>query len=73
MYPIFLKKNPLCEIQGPNCLKQASVVHHRKGRGKVDVTNTATFVACCPPCNSWVEANDAKARKLGFKKSKFHE
>lgn len=69
--PIFLAKHPNCEIKSPVCTGAATIVHHRKGRGKVDVTNVKTFVASCPPCNGWVESNDKKARDQGHKVSKF--
>lgn len=71
LVPIFLAKHPVCEIKSPVCTGQATVVHHKKGRGKVDVTNVKTFVAACPPCNGWVEENDKKARDQGHKVSKF--
>lgn len=71
LVPIFLAKHPVCEIKSPVCTGQATVVHHRKGRGKVNVTNVKTFVAACPSCNGWVEDNDKKARDLGHKVSKF--
>lgn len=71
LVPIFLEKHPECEIKSPVCTGEATIVHHRKGRGKVDVTNVKTFVASCPPCNGWVEANDKKARDQGHKVSKF--
>lgn len=71
LVPIFLAKHPECEIKSPVCTHEATIVHHKKGRGKVDVTNVKTFVASCPPCNGWVEQNDKKARDQGHKVSKF--
>jgi hypothetical protein len=71
LVPMLLKKNPVCQIQSPVCTHQAVTAHHVHGRGKMDVLNPKKMETCCAPCNLWVEANDAKARKQGHKKSKF--
>ncbi|MDI3319966.1 hypothetical protein [Pinibacter soli] len=69
-YPAFLAKRPNCEIQSPVCTKKATVVHHTQGRGKNEVLNQGTWMACCERCNGWVEDHHAEAEEKGFKKSR---
>lgn len=71
LYPVFLAKHPNCEIQGPDCQIKASCVHHSEGRGLMQIKKQSSWIPSCGPCNVWVEKDDAKARKLGLKKSKF--
>lgn len=71
LVPIFLAKNPICQIQSPVCTQQSTCAHHTKGRGKVDVLDVKKMKASCSPCNLWVEENDKKARDQGHKVSKF--
>lgn len=68
---IFLSKHKFCEIQGPNCTKLATCVHHSEGRIGEKLLDVKTFVPSCTSCNLWCETNDAEAREKGFKKSKF--
>lgn len=68
LYPLFLKSRPMCEIRSPDCIKRATVVHHRKGRGN-NILKQETWVACCPPCNSYVENHHQWAADNGFKVS----
>ncbi len=70
LYPIFLRKHPVCEIDGPQCQKKAVCVHHSEGRGVNEVLKQSSWVASCAWCNGWVETADAQARKNGFKKSR---
>ena len=69
-YPAFLLRNPLCQIGSPVCTKKATVVHHNQGRGINEVLNQATWMACCPPCNAWVEQHHAEAEQMGAKVSR---
>lgn len=71
LYPVFLAKNKLCVIHGPNCLGVATCVHHSEGRIGDKVLDKKTWVASCEPCNNWCETHHAEAAKKGFKKSKF--
>ena len=71
IYPLFLAKHPKCEIGSPNCTKDATCIHHTEGRLPSKVLDQTTWKASCYPCNLWVEENDATARELGHKKSKF--
>jgi hypothetical protein len=71
LYPVFLKKHPTCEIDGPGCTQKATCAHHTEGRLPSKVLDTTKWVASCTPCNTWVEVHHAEAAKKGFKKSKF--
>lgn len=70
LYPIFLKSRPWCAIKSPACTQKATVVHHDQGRGPNEILNQATWVACCPSCNEYVESHHAWAEERGFKKSR---
>ena len=71
LYPIFLRTHPRCEIQGPDCLGEATCIHHSEGRGLMQIKKQSSWIPSCGPCNNWVEKDDKKARALGLKKSKF--
>lgn len=70
MYPVFLSTRKRCEIDGPNCTKKSTCIHHTEGRAQSIVLDATKWMASCGPCNSWVESADAEARAKGFKKSK---
>lgn len=69
-YPVFLKRRPNCEVKSPECTKKATVVHHKKGRGKNEVLDQSTWMASCERCNSWVEQHHAEAEQMGAKVSR---
>lgn len=71
IYPVFLAKHPHCEIKATGCTKQATVVHHKAGRGKDNILNVKSYVACCPSCNLWCETNHKEAAERGLKLTKF--
>lgn len=71
LYPIFLAKHKVCEIQGPGCTGKATAAHHSEGRLPSKVLDITKWVACCAPCNLWCETHHGEAQKKGFKKSKF--
>jgi hypothetical protein len=66
----FLKDGDLCEMKTPACTAMAVCIHHVRGR-VLNLMNKKTWKKSCQPCNDWVEANHAKAEKMGLKKSKF--
>lgn len=67
----FLSVHKMCKIQGPECTKEATCVHHSEGRIGDKLLDVSTFIPSCSNCNLWCETHDAEARKKGFKKSKF--
>lgn len=71
LYPIFLAKHKTCEIDGPECTKKPSCIHHTEGRLPSKVLDSTKWVASCEKCNLWCETHHAEAAKKGFKKSKF--
>lgn len=66
----FLKDNKACQLKTPVCTKTATVIHHVNGRA-IYFLDKETWMPSCRKCNNWVEENDAEARKMGLKKSKF--
>lgn len=70
LYDIFLEKRTVCRIQSPDCTKMATVVHHKKGRGRFVLFDWSTWLPCCPACNGYVEANHEWAKSKGFMVSK---
>lgn len=57
LYPIYLKANPCCAIQGPHCTIKAACVHHTRGRGEKELLDQSTWMPSCIHCNSWIESN----------------
>jgi hypothetical protein len=59
-----------CKAKTPDCTKIAQGFHHPNGRiGELLLDEEK--MPCCNACNLWIEKNDAAARSLGLKKSKF--
>jgi hypothetical protein len=74
-YNIFLAKpeNKLCKLRiDAECTKQATAVHHLKGRTGKNLTDQHFWLPSCSHCNNQVEKKDAEAREKGLKLSK-HE
>lgn len=71
LYDAFLKDKEECAIKSPVCTGRPTVVHHTEGRGITKIMDQQTWMASCPACNGFVEANDSWARDNEIKKSKF--
>ncbi|WP_145716045.1 hypothetical protein [Chitinophaga japonensis] len=64
-------KGKACQIRSPVCTGTSQGVHHRKGKStKEDLMDKRYWMAACNHCNSYVEVNDAWARKMGYKISR---
>lgn len=63
----FLGKNDECKIQSPVCTFSALVIHHTNGRENERLLEVQYWMASCPGCNIWIEANDAWARERKVK------
>lgn len=59
-----------CAIKTEVCTGFAQGFHHPFGKASEELRLT-NKVPCCNPCNVYIEANDAYARQMGWKKSKF--
>jgi hypothetical protein len=65
-------KGKRCQAQLPGCTGNAEGVHHLKGKSSVELLmDESNWMAVCNHCNGQIEVNDAAARDLGLKKSKF--
>ena len=63
-----------CEARTPDCIGVAQGMHHLEGKETAEkLLNTKKMIRCCNPCNSWIEANDAKAREMGLKRSRLNK
>lgn len=64
-------KGKHCRIRSPICTGAAQGIHHRKGKvTKEDLMDKRYWMEACNACNSYVENNDAWARKMGYKISR---
>lgn len=59
-----------CGIQSPVCTYFAKVVNHNAGRVGDQLLNKEEMVACCQPCNDYIEAHHEWAEERGFKKKR---
>ena len=62
---VFLNKHPMCQAALPNCSKQSTDIHHKKGRGQYH-NDTTTWLSVCRNCHTWIEENPKEAIELGF-------
>lgn len=66
-------KGKSCEIKAPGCTGKAQGIHHLKGKVSSEMLlDDKWWKPACNHCNTWVEVNDAEARRLGLKLSKFN-
>lgn len=70
LYPIYLKANPICNIQNEGCTRKATTVNHTKGRGKNEILDQSTWEPSCNNCNLSIEINHNEARENGHKKQR---
>lgn len=62
---VYLENHKVCEIGVKGCRREATTVHHGKGRiGKL-LTDIRYFVAACGNCHVWCEANVNEAKEMG--------
>lgn len=59
----YLLKFPACQF--PKCIKSATEVHHKSGRGK-NYLRQETWAGLCKEHHDWCHNNIAKARELGL-------
>lgn len=69
LYPVFLAKNPVCNIKSPVCTKVATCINHTRGR-EGNVLNVEDWESSCTACNGFIEQNHEWARKRGHKKER---
>lgn len=61
------RDNGLCIVQGPLCLGEAQVAHHRANRGAGGASSgvlnqMSNLASSCSPCNGWIEDSHGAAR-----------
>lgn len=69
LYPVFLAKNPVCNIKSPVCTKVATCINHTRGR-EGNVLNVEDWESSCTACNSYIESHHSWAQKRGHKKER---
>lgn len=67
MYPVFLAKNPECNIKSPVCTKKATVINHTRGR-EGNVLNVEDWESSCENCNRYIEEHHDWGRENNHKK-----
>lgn len=66
----FLTLHPHCQAALPGCMRQASEIHHKKGRTGDLYLDTTTWLACCHSCHVYIELHPAEAKELGLSQSR---
>ena len=62
----YLEENRICEA----CLKQATEIHHKKGRLGTMIYNELYFMAVCRTCHLYIENNPQEAKVKGWSVSR---
>ena len=60
-----------CKIRSPVCTGKAQGLNHKQKRSPGNLTKRNNLIGCCNACNSFLESNDAWARKNGHTVSRF--
>lgn len=63
---VFLDNHITCEAKILGCTKQATEVHHKKGRVGKNYLDVHTFLALCHNCHSWIETHPQWAKEFGY-------
>lgn len=64
----FLEENPLCQLKLSECTREATCIHHVKGKHSEELYLDEKFwLGSCIRCNGQVEEIGDKAYELGLK------
>lgn len=64
----YLEKNPICQLRLSECTREATCIHHTKGKHSIELYLDEKFwMASCVRCNGKVEEIGEKAYELGLK------
>ncbi len=66
----YLKNNPVCGANLPECTSTATDVHHKAGRGR-NYLVVDTWMPLCRSCHMWIETHPIEAREAGYSTTKF--
>ena len=61
----YLEQYPLCCASLPNCSKNSTDIHHKKGRGKHH-NDPTTWLSVCRSCHMWIEEHPKESIALGY-------
>jgi hypothetical protein len=67
---VFLKNNPLCQANLPDCTKIATDVHHKEGRIGDKLLDIGTYLAVCRGCHQKIEEDPKMAKENNFSNSR---
>jgi len=67
----FLTQHPLCQAKLIDCQKEASEIHHKRGRG-IYMLDTSTWLAVCRACHHFIENNPLISKNLGLSENKLN-
>jgi hypothetical protein len=66
----YMADHPKCEAQLEGCTKEATDLHHSRGRGQF-LCDTRYFKALCRHCHRFVEENPLEAKERGLSGERF--
>ena len=66
----FLKKHPLCAAKFTGCTKQATQIHHKRGRVGGNYLNEKTWLPVCGNCHQKIELTPADSKEKGLSETR---
>ena len=60
----YLKESPKCQVL--KCHRNATDIHHKKGRAGSLYLDVAHWMGVCRSCHRWIEDNPAMAKAFGY-------
>lgn len=66
----FMEENPYCQAMVTCHGLLSTDIHHVRGKIGDKLTDVKDFMSVCRGCHTWIHDNDAKAREMGFLKSR---
>ena len=63
----FMSSHPICEARLSECTKNATDLHHKKGRVGKLLTDKKFFMAVCRSCHNKIEDGGEWVYEMGFK------
>ena len=67
---VYMKEHPICEAQLEGCSRQATDLHHGRGRIGSLLTDVSNFHALCAHCHHAIEISPSMAKELGLSKNR---
>ena len=62
----YLLEHPKCGANLPGCTKQATEIHHKRGKTNHSLNQVEHFLPICRNCHNYITEHSAEAIKLGL-------